>query len=131
MTDVSIEQVLELDSEERYEFFLECVAETRDIWILVSNDQQFLKIHLEEDDLEYLPVWPSTEMAQLYCNGLQEKLKPMSITVPTFFSKWVAGLQGDDIKVGTIPKEGADVWVVEPSELKADLQEAFARESGF
>lgn len=130
MTDVSIEDVLALDSEERYEFFLSLVAETRDIWILVSVDQHFLKIHLEEDDLEYLPVWPSTELAQHYCDGLQDKLKPMSITVPTFFSKWISGLEGDEIKVGTIPKEGADVWVVEPSELKIDLQEMFARESG-
>lgn len=126
MSDTDIEDVLKLDCEERYDFFLSLVSDDREIWILVSEDKQFLKIHTEEDDNEFLPVWPTSEFAQHYAKDLQEQLTPKSIAVPEFFSKWVPGLEGDDIKVGVIPSSGSDVWVTEASELKADLQDAFS-----
>ena len=51
-------QVMEMDGEERYDYFLSQVAEDREIWILVNNDSRFLKIASDDGDVEYLPVWP-------------------------------------------------------------------------
>jgi len=53
-------------------------------------------------------------------------LKEKSVSVPEFFSKWVSGLEGDGLKVAVFPNSGDDIWIMEPSELKADLQEAFS-----
>lgn len=59
-------QVMEMDGEERYDYFLSQVAEDREIWILVNNDSRFLKIASDDGDVEYLPVWPTAAFASEY-----------------------------------------------------------------
>lgn len=123
---MNLEEIEKLDCESRYEIFLELVAEERDIWILINEDNEFLTNHLEDGETKYLPVWPSSDFAQRYCEKSSEKLIPKSISVPQFFSKWVSGLEGDDLQVGVFPISGMDVWIMEPSEFKSDLQEEFS-----
>ena len=65
MSDNPLAQILEMDGEERYDYFLDAVVEEREIWILVNADNQFLKIVSDEDGVAYLPVWPGSEFARL------------------------------------------------------------------
>ena len=123
---MKIEEVEELDCESRYEVFIELVSEERDIWILVNDDNEFLTNHSENNETKYLPVWPNSDFATRYSDNCNEKLTPKSISVPQFFSKWVSGLEGDGLQVGVFPISGVDVWIMEPSEFKSDLQEEFA-----
>ena len=44
MSNNALQQILELDGEERYDYFLDAVVDERDIWILVNADNQFLKM---------------------------------------------------------------------------------------
>ena len=123
---MNIDEIEQLDCESRYEVFIELVAEEREIWILVNENNEFLSIHSEDHEGNYLPVWPSSEFAQRYCARSSEILTGKSISVPEFFAKWVSGLEGDGIQVGVFPISGLDVWILEPSELKGDLQEEFS-----
>lgn len=123
---MKIDEIEKLDCESRYEVFIELVAEERDIWILVNERNEFLTIHSEEHEEKYLPVWPNSEFAQSYCASSSEVLSSKSISVPEFFAKWVSGLEGDGLQVGVFPVSGLDVWILEPSELKGDLQEEFS-----
>ena len=120
------DELLNLGCEQRYEAFLQMVADERDIWILISDDQQFLVNHSEDDDSEYLPVWPSEAFAHDYANTLDEKLTPKSIAVPEFFAKWVAGLQSDGLEVSVFPTTEDERWIISAAELKDDLQEAMS-----
>ncbi len=129
MNDSSFDEIVTLDCEARYEIFLDMVAEEREIWILVNEDKQFLKIYSKEDESEFLPVWPHADFTRAYSSDTSEKLSPKCISVPEFFSKWVSGLEGDELKVGVFPNSGSDVWVMAPSELKSDLQDEF--DAGF
>jgi len=61
-----------------------------------------------------------------YCKSSSDKLSPKSIAVPEFFAKWISGLEGDGLQVGVFPGAGADVWVMEPAEVKSDLQDEFS-----
>ncbi len=126
MNDISFEDVLKMDCEDRYEIFLGMVAEEREIWILLNDDNQFLKIFDEDNGIEFLPVWPHSDFALSYCNSSDQKLSPKCISVPTFFAKWVSGLENDGLKVGVFPNAGPDVWIMEPSEVKSDLQDEFS-----
>ena len=49
MSNNPLTQYLEMDGEERYDYFLDAVAEEREVWILVNADNHFLKIVSEED----------------------------------------------------------------------------------
>lgn len=126
MNDNSFDEIIKLNCEERYEIFLDMVAEERELWILINAEKQFLKIYSQDDNIEFLPIWPHSDFTRVYCQDAQEKLSPKCISVPEFFSKWVPGLERDDLKVGVFPNSGADVWIMEPSEVKSDLQDEFS-----
>ena len=112
-----------LPSEDRYDYFLTLVAEERELWILVNEQEEFLKLHSDELNLEALPVWPSAAFANEYAQGASEVLTAKSIALPQFFMKWVAGLQGDGLQVNVFPNQTDDAWVITPKELKAELQD--------
>ena len=126
MTQQSFDEILTMDCEDRYDIFLTMVADERDIWILVNDDNEFLKIHSDDLDIEFLPVWPHADFTTPYCADNADGLKPKSITVPEFFTKWVPGLTRDGLDIGVFPNGGSDVWVMSPAEVKDDLQDAFS-----
>lgn len=127
MNNNQLEDILELDGEERYDYFLSQVLEEREIWILINADNRFLKIESEDDDVAYLPVWPSSDFAADYAKG-SDDLSPKSISLPDFFRKWVPGLTKDGVDIGVFPGSDETVWITEPQELKNDLQDEL---SGF
>jgi hypothetical protein len=126
VSKISFEEIEKLDCEGRYEIFLSIVAEERDIWVLVNEKMEFLKIHAEDLGIEYLPIWPHKDFTKYHCNSPTQKLSPKCLTVPEFFAKWVPGLERDSLKVGVFPNSGEDVWIMEPSEIKSDLQDEFS-----
>jgi hypothetical protein len=125
MSSDELNQIIEMDGEERYDYFLSQVAEEREIWILVNSESRFLKIGSEDGDVEYLPVWPASVFASEYANGGDE-LTPRSISLPDFFRKWVPGLTKDGLDVGVFPGLDRTVWITEPEELKRDLQDVMS-----
>ena len=125
MSDNPLTQVLEMDGEERYDYFLDRVVEEREIWILVNADNQFLKIVSEEDGVGYLPVWPGEDFAADYAKG-EDGLSPKAISLPDFFRKWVPGLSKDGLEVGVFPGADRELWITGPDELKGDLQEVMS-----
>ncbi len=122
MSENQLESILGLSCEERYDYFLSQVTEEKEIWILVNSENQFLKILAEDDGFEYLPVWPQSEFAAEYCKNSQE-LSPKNLSLPEFLEKWVPGLKKDGLEVGVFPGSDKNLWVMEPSELKSDIQE--------
>jgi hypothetical protein len=120
------EELFELDCESRYDYFLDKVADERELWILVNEEQQFLKIYVEDGDMEYLPVWPDAECAARYQSGSDKSLKPSPVSLPEFYKKWVPGLSGDSLDVGVFPADDGVVWLLKPEELKKDLDEVLS-----
>lgn len=129
MSNNPLEQILAMDGEERYDFFLDQVVEEREIWILVNDDHQFLKIVAEEDGVAYLPVWPAEAFASDYAKG-SDNLSPKAISLPDFFRKWVPGLGKDGLEVGVFPGADSELWITGPQDLKDDLQEVLSN-TGF
>lgn len=125
MSDNPLTDVLEMDGEERYDYFLDAVAEEREIWILVNADNHFLKIVSEDDGVSYLPVWPSQDFAADYarCSG---DLSPKVLSLPDFFQKWVPGLGKDGVEVGVFPGADSELWITGAQELKGDLQDVMS-----
>jgi len=122
MNNDELKSLVSLDCEERYDYCLSQVIEEKEFWILVNEDRQFLKIFVEEEGYEYLPIWPSSELAIDYCQDSKE-LQPKSISLPEFFKKWVPGLKKDNLEIGVFPGSDTTVWITEPSELMNELQD--------
>ena len=129
MNELSFEDIEKMDCESRYEIFLSLVADEREIWVLINSENEFLKIHTEDENIEYLPVWPHPDFADSYAQNSNEKLTAKSIAAPEFFARWVPGLERDQLKVGVFPIKDGDVWILDPQELKSDLQDEFSSSS--
>ncbi|WP_336366080.1 DUF2750 domain-containing protein [Marinobacter sp. C2H3] len=121
MSNDSLDAILALDGEARYDYFLDQVFEEREVWILVNASNQFLKIVSEDEGAAYLPVWPSEAFAKAY-GAKAGDLSPKAISLPDFFRKWVPGLTGDGLDVGVFPGADGELWITEPEELRRDLQ---------
>ena len=122
MSNSDVKSLVSLNCEDRYDYCLSQVVEEKEFWILVNDDKQFLKIFVEEEGYEYLPIWPSSELAVDYCKDSNE-LQPKCISLPEFFKKWVPGLKKDSLEIGVFPGSDTTVWITEPSELMSDLQD--------
>ncbi|AWF83491.1 DUF2750 domain-containing protein [Microbulbifer sp. A4B17] len=123
MSNPDLSEVINLNCEDRYEYFLSMAGEEREIWILVDSENCFLKIHTDEDGgFEYLPVWPNAEFAQGYAEN-EAGLSPKSIPLPQFLKKWLPGLRNDDIEIGVFPAPDKSVWITNSEELEADLRQ--------
>jgi len=122
MSSNELTDVLEMNGEERYDYFLSAVLEERDVWILINADNRFLKLVSEQEGVAHVPVWPSAEFAAEYAKG-SDDLTPKSISLPDFFKKWVPGLTKDKLEVGVFPGADGTLWITSPEELKRDLQE--------
>ena len=125
MSNNPLTRILEMDGEERYDYFLDAVVEEREVWILVNADNHFLKIVSEEDGVSYLPVWPGEAFAADYAKGTGD-LSPKGIALPDFFKKWVPGLTKDGLEVGVFPGAQSELWITAPEELQRDLQEVLS-----
>ncbi|WP_444930103.1 DUF2750 domain-containing protein [Microbulbifer sp. SSSA002] len=123
MSTPDLNQIIDLDCEDRYEHFLSVTGEEREVWILVDSQNCFLKIHTDEDGgFEYLPVWPSAELACAYAEN-EAGLTPKSIPLPQFLNKWLPGLKNDNIEIGIFPAPDKSVWITNSEELGSDLRE--------
>lgn len=122
MTDSPENFTANMDCEERYDYFLSAVLEERDLWILINADEHFLKIFAEDDGFEYIPLWPSAELAQAYANQ-DSSLSPKKISLPEFMQKWVLGLSKDKLQVGVFPGTDGSIWLCEAKELEKDLKD--------
>lgn len=125
MSQDSLQEIYEMDSESRYDFTLSYVVEEREIWILINQENQFLKIFSEDEAFEYLPIWPSEQLAEAYAQG-ETDLEAMSISLPEFLNKWVPGLEKDQLELGVLPGNDSTVWVTDASAFKNDIQEELA-----
>jgi hypothetical protein len=121
MNNDQFKHVLEMNGEERFDYFLSKVVEDREIWILVNAENRFLKMVAEDGGYEYLPVWPNSDFARAYTKD-SDGLVPKSISLPEFFKKWVPGLEKDGLEIGVFPGSDKTLWITGPSELKDDLQ---------
>ncbi|MFI2812512.1 MULTISPECIES: DUF2750 domain-containing protein [Microbulbifer] len=127
MNKEELEAILGLETEDRYDYFLDVVGEEREVWILVNSDEHFLKLHAEDQGgFEYLPVWPSEDFAAAYADD-DSDLTPRGIALPQFLKKWLPGLDRDGIEVGVFPGPDKDVWVMEATDLEKDLREELSR----
>ncbi len=67
-------------------------------------------------------MWPHPEYAKVYAEGLELPVELELIELKEFMEKWLPGLQKDGLKVGALPNLEVTVWIIEPSDLLADLK---------
>lgn len=122
MSRDELSNLLALSCEERFDYCVAQIVEEKEIWILINQDKQFLKIYSEDEAFEYLPIWSSRELAKQYSEDTAN-LEPKSISLPEFMKRWVPGLMKDNVEIGVFPGSDSTIWITDAEDFQKDLQD--------
>lgn len=114
------QRLLGLSNHQRYQYFLEKVAETGEIWSLANADG-WVTLSSEGDNC--LPIWPHSELAADWTSEDWADCKPKSVPLSTWLERWTKGLSQDETLLVVFPNLKEEALLVDPSELDSDLRE--------
>lgn len=120
----TISTLKQLDSEQRYLYFIEQVVLHKEVWIL-SDEQGCVMLNTEEEAC--VPVWPSLESAQMWATSEWQHCQAQSIDLKSWQLRWTPGLEEDGFYVVVFPIESQEGSVIEAHELEADLRREIKR----
>jgi hypothetical protein len=110
-----------LDAEQRYDYFVQAVADLEKIWILVDEEGFVL---VDADEERCIPVWPHAELAELWINGDWAQCQAQAVDIATWLDKWTSGLDGDELAIAVFPHAQEPGVVIGPEEFAETLIEA-------
>ena len=120
-----VKQVLALNNEEKYEYFIDTILENEEVWIL--RDEEGCA-SLETEDTMVLPVWPKEMYAKACVSGEWAGYQTASIGLDVFMDRWLPGLSEDGIRLNLLWANGKGVEVA-IADLLADLKEELEDEN--
>lgn len=85
--------VLKLNDEDRYTYFISKVTENEEVWGLYNNGWAILS---EAEGKVCIPFWPEKEFALLCCKDQWQSYTPQAITLDNFMKKWLQGMKQDN-----------------------------------
>lgn len=119
MNKAKLENVLKLSAEERYSYFIRKVADIEELWGLYDDGWALLADNYNN---EVIPFWPESDFAQICAIDKWTSYKPKSIDIKSFINAWLKGMKIDNKKVGVFYTPQGKGIIVDPEELKKDLE---------
>ncbi len=107
------------DAEKRYQYLLQQVQLTQQIWILMDEHGCVM---LNSDEEDCVPIWPAEEFAKTWLTEEWKNCKLESISVAKWQSRWTTGLEEDELSIAIFPDHQGEGLVISPYEFDADLR---------
>lgn len=118
LSAAELARITALDAEQRYDYFIQAVADLQQIWIL-TDDEGFVLVSAEDE--RCIPVWPHAELAKQWIEGEWENCQAQAVDLDTWLNKWTEGLNGDELSIAVLPDADGPGVVVAPDELAETL----------
>lgn len=122
MNDHQFNKAIGLTCAERFTYCLDKIADWGELWILVNDDEHFLKLISEESQQEYVPIWPHAKLAEHYAIDSDTPLSAKKISLETFFERWIPGLAEDGYSVSVFPGAEDAAWIMEIEDFQEELE---------
>lgn len=119
-TTPDISSLLQKNADNRLAYLLEQAKEQQQVWIL-TDDTGAVMFQSEEEDC--IPVWPSKEVARLWCNGDWQDCRPHAIDLSTWSERWTPGLEDDEVNILAFPNEQDEGIILLPWEFQEKLED--------
>ena len=113
-----IKSAFALSADERYDFFLDLVAENGTVYTL-KDEQGCLLVSSEAESC--LPVWPDQALAEACSTQEWQGFEPLAISLQDWLEKWVPGMTEDGHLVAVFPDLNTESVIVTPQELADDF----------
>lgn len=122
MTDEHFERVLAFNDDQRYAYFVAHAVEDRAVYGLADGEDDWLVWGDAGGDRDVFPVWPHPRLALALAEGELEGFVPAGTDLDEFL-RFLGDLQTDGVLVGVMPYPDGSQLVVEPEDLKRDLED--------
>lgn len=116
LTDADKAAVQTMRDDERFNHFISRVCEHDELWIL--TDEHGCMMLTSDDDEDCIPVWPHADYAKEWAVDDWSQCKPEAISLKVWQSRWVPGMEDDELMVAVFPTPDATGVVVEPREVQ-------------
>jgi hypothetical protein len=121
MNTHKIQNVINLNVEQRYDYFIRKVAEYEEVWGLYENGWALLS---DKDKRIIIPFWPEEDFALLCCTEQWANYQPKMISLDDFVNKWLPGMHSDNRYANIFYTPATKIGtVVEPNVLLENLKE--------
>ena len=120
-----IENLLMLNANERYDYFIREVAGFENIWVIGTNDGYIIFRDKEGDEI--LPIWPHDELA-VRCTFKEHKemgANPESIPLGSFLNSCIPDMVNNRVLFGVFYNDKREGIVVEGEKLLDDLKKEY------
>lgn len=117
-----IENLLNLNEEERVSYFIRYCSDWEEIWGLSVGDDWI--IFKDEDGDEIFPLWPHKELAELCAFSEHKEMgaKPKSISIYTFLDEFLQDEELKDVYYGIFYNKQRQALVLSSNTLKEELE---------
>jgi hypothetical protein len=123
--DKEFQNVIALSGPKRYDYLVSRVADFEELISLRSEDGWVMAG--TSDGRQCLPVWPFVRFAQACATGIWTGSEPTSIPLDAWITRWLPGMDRDNVLIAAFPTPSDTGVVVSPSRFKEDLDEALAQ----
>ena len=117
--DNELHSLLKRNAENRLNYLIEQIKQHQEIWILTDDTGAVM---FQSEDEDCIPIWPSKDVAQLWCNEDWQECRPHAIDVATWKSKWTPGLEDDEVNILVFPNDDDEGIVLLPWEFNEHLE---------
>lgn len=115
------ENVICLSTFDRYQYFLNKVADWEEVWSVGEGDGW--RLMQDSTGTLCVPVWPARAFAEACCQGLWSAVTPKAISLSDWMTRWLPGIGTDGRKVAVFPLATDQGMLLDSDQLNQDLQE--------
>lgn len=119
-----VKDVVRLPAQQRYEYFVEHVAQAGEVWGLYRNGWA---LATRDDGTLVFALWPEREFALLCAEFEWEGYAPQAFGLDELLDDLLPQLQEDGLVPGIFRTPGSKGTMPTPGLLKADLQDEVRR----
>lgn len=122
MLNQEVKNVLKIDKNKQYEYFIKKVADFEEVWSL-RDSEGWATLGIGEKD--FFPVWPKKEFADICIGEEWENYYPESIDLDEFLDHWLDGLKEDNIRVTVMWNNGSGIdigWDTLREDIERELE---------
>ena len=113
------ELVLALPAGDRYGYFVQLTVDSEEAWGLRNPDGWVLA---GDEERDAFPIWPHPDFATACAIGEWEGATPEPIGLDELFEGLLPLLEEDGMALAVFPSPDGDSAVVEPDDLRRDLE---------
>lgn len=118
MNQQKINNILALNSKDRYGYLLRKVADFETIYLITDNEGSYVMIG--SDNLNAIPVWPEKEFAELFLIDDWKNYKVVEYDVHDFI-EWLTDLEEENIALAGFPNTNFNTIHVSAIEMQNHL----------